>query len=459
MKQLSDSLSVRGDHLWMESCDTVELAREFGTPLFVLSETHLRANVRRFQSAFASQWREGPVRIMPAFKACPQLAVRQILSQEGCGCDVFGGGELEGALRGGTEPALISVNGSIKDRATIRRAIELGARIVLDSPREMALCEQEAADAGRPARIMFRLKPFMPDLEITSDFLPGMEIREMTQVIKYGIPTSELLPMGPQAMASPHLQLVGVHVHMGRHSGQLEVWRHWVNGCVQLLLALREQMDGWRPEVIDVGGGIPSAPDRDTDIAVQGAGRATVEEYAQTIAQTLREALQAGGIDPAGITLEVEPGRAIHGDTGIHLTGVQNLKCETMNRPRRWAELDTSEVFLGVPGYNPEPPFDYMFASKAAADKNTVMDLVGVTCNAELLFMQVAAPELERGDVVALLNTGAYIEPMAANFNALSRPGTVLVCGDKAHWIKRPETVEDVYARDMIPDHLAESGE
>lgn len=81
--------------------------------------------------------------------------------------------------------------------------------------------------------------------------------------------------------------------------------------------------------------------------------------------------------------------------------------------------------------------------------------MVGQTCNAELLFNQVKTPQLEEGDVVALLNTGSYIEPMAANFNALPRPGTVLVCGDQAELVKRHETVDEVFSRDIIPDRLA----
>jgi hypothetical protein len=85
---------------------------------------------------------------------------------------------------------------------------------------------------------------------------------------------------------------------------------------------------------------------------------------------------------------------------------------------------------------------------------DAVTDMVGQTCNAELLFNQVSTPQLEQGDVVALLNTGSYIEPMAANFNALPRPGTVLVCGDQAELIKRHETVDEVFARDIIPERL-----
>lgn len=454
MKRISESLSVREGRLFLEECDVTGLADRFGSPLFVVSESHLRHNLRRYKAAFEACWPEGQVRIMPAIKASPILAIRRVLSDEGCGCDVFGPGELEGALRGGVEPCDISVNGSVKDRYIISRAIELGARIVLDSPKELELCAEEAARQNRQARVMFRIKPFMAELEEKSDFMPEAEIRELTQLIKYGIPTSEVLDMGPRAMELDHIDPVGIHVHMGRHSKKLEVWQSWVRHCILLTKRLSKLMDGWVPLEVDFGGGFPSFTDRDTDVFVQGYDGPSIEEYARGITDSFRSTMLEVDMNPSGITLEVEPGRGLHGDTGIHLTTVCNLKEESENRPRKWVELDTSEVFLGVPGLNETPPFDFMFANKAEQALDVVADMVGKTCNAELLFKQVKTPVLEEGDVIALLNTGSYIEPMAANFNALPRPGTVLVCGETAELVKRHETVGDVFARDIIPERL-----
>ncbi len=458
MKQISDSLSLIDGRLIIEDCDATDLAERFGTPLFVISEKHLRVNLHRYKSAFSTCWTEGPVRIMPSLKANPILAVRQILTNEGCGCDVFGPGELEGAIRAGVNPTNISVNGSIKNRELIAKAIGIGARIVLDSARELELCEEEAAKLKTTARVMFRIKPFMPELETKSDFLPELEIREVTQLIKYGVPTSEVMKMGPRAIELPHISPVGIHVHMGRHSKEMQVWQSWVRHCVLLTDRLSKTMDGWIPSEINFGGGFPSFPDRDPDVHVQGYDGPTLEEYAKGITDSLRSAMGEVNMETQGMAIEVEPGRGLHADTGIHLTTVRNIKEETENRPRRWIELDTSEIFLGVPGFNETPPFDYIFANKADQKEETISDMVGQTCNAELLFQQIKTPNLAPGDVVALLNTGAYIEPMAANFNALPRPGTVLVNGSQAEIIRRHETVDDVFARDSIPARLAISG-
>ena len=453
---LNHSLTVRDGHLFMEDCDTVEIAREFGTPLFLVSENHLRHNLRLYTRVFESCWSEGPVRIMPSLKANPVIAIRKILSGEGAGCDVFGSGEFHAALRGGVAPEAISVNGSIKDRSIITKAIETGARIVLDSPRELDLCEEVAAGLNKVARVMFRIKPCLEELDVMSDYCPEYEIRFMTQVIKYGIPTAELLPMGAKAWRSPHIDPTGVHVHMGRHSKRPEVWRSWVANCVRLTAELNAVMDGWQPREMNFGGGFPSFPDDDTDVAVKGYDGPSFEQLAEVLTSSLRHSLKKYGLNPEGMLIEVEPGRGIHCDTGIHLTTVRNVKHETVNIDHRWAEVDTSQVFLGVNGANfTQPKFDFIVASKAGAEADTVSDIVGLTCNLEVLFYQVGVPALRPGDLIAFLNTGSYIEPCAQNFNALPRPGMVLVNGDRAELIKRHETVQDVFARDIIPTRLA----
>ncbi|MDB4077055.1 hypothetical protein N9537_04365 [Porticoccaceae bacterium] len=452
--QISQSLSVMQGRLFLENCDLTDIAKQFGTPLFVVSETHLRSNLRRYKKAFATHWQEGPVRIMPSLKASPLLAIRKVLSDEGCGCDVFGPGELECALRSNMNPADISINGSIKDRSIIRRGIEIGARIVLDSPRELEICEQEAASLNKIARVMYRIKPAMTDLNVKSDFAPDYEIRDLTQLIKYGIPTAELLPMCTRTLQLPHIKPVGVHVHIGRHSKKLDVWQALVTQTVLLTKQMSELMAGWVPSEVDFGGGFPSFPDTDPDVYVKGYLGHDIEDYAKVIATTFRDTMAAVDMDCRGITLEVEPGRGLHCDTGVHLTQVKNVKEESGRHARKWAEVDTSEVFLGVPGLSEEDPFAVMVANKGDHESKITTDIVGLTCNAERLCNQVKTPVLEEGDVIVLLDTGSYIEAMAANFNALPRPGTVLVSDNSVELIKRHETIDDVFERDIIPQRL-----
>src|SRR5689334_16142576 len=132
--RIDDCLSIREGHLWVEECDAVDLARRFGTPLYVVSEDQLRRNARRIGAAFAAGWPDGPVSLLPSLKANLSLALRAVLNSEGLGADTFGPGELHAALTAGTTPEMISVNGSVKDAELVRRAFAAGARVAADRP-------------------------------------------------------------------------------------------------------------------------------------------------------------------------------------------------------------------------------------------------------------------------------------------------------------------------------------
>jgi len=131
--QIDPCLSIRDGRLFVDDCAVADLAQRFGTPLYVISEDHLRRNARRFADAFSKRWPEGPVHVLPSIKANFTLALRHILTAEGAGCDTFGPAELEAALRTGVPPRLISVNGSVKEVGVIERAVAAGARLTLDS--------------------------------------------------------------------------------------------------------------------------------------------------------------------------------------------------------------------------------------------------------------------------------------------------------------------------------------
>ena len=457
--QLSRSLSIREGRLFIDDRDVADLAEEFGTPLFIVSEQHLVANLHEYQEAFSGHWPEGPVRIMAAIKANPNTAIRRVLTREGAGCDTFGMGELELALRGGVDPRDLAVNGSIKSRELIGRAIEVGCHVVLDSPIELEYCQEEAERQGKVVPVLLRVKPLLEDLDLPSDFFPDRTIRDMTQTVKYGIPTSEMLPMVPRALKLRNVDLVGVHSHAGRHSKRLEFWDKMVAAQVRMIDLIREAAGGdWTPQIVSFGGGMAAVEDRESRVAVTEYESPSIEDYAEVITDAFRREMTARNFDLNGMLIEVEPGRGLHNETGIHVAKVHVVKHETENINRVWLETDTSEVFLSIGGLNVTPPFDYLFANKADAPLISVADIVGITCNYECLVEQASVPEIESGDILTFLNTGSYIEPYTSNFNALPRPGMVLVNGDSAAWVKRPETQDEVFARDMIPDHLVSIG-
>jgi diaminopimelate decarboxylase len=452
--------TVRDGRLVVEDLDAVELARRFGTPLHVISEARVRHNARRFASAFARGWPHGPVEILPAFKACPVLAVRRVLTAEGMGCDVFGAAELRAALDCGVPGPAISLNGPAKDRALLGRAIRAGARITLDDPAELGALRAAIADAGAgaTATVRLRLRPDYTALAAPSAFeADGRPVAESAHAYKAGIPPEQATDLARALLAEPGVDLAGVMVHLGRHRADLATWAAMADRVAAVTAELVAALDGWRPRELDVGGGFATprdplvrGPEHDGDLAALAPD---VDEYAEVLTAALGDGLTARGVAPRGMTLQVEPGRALHADAGLHLTTVLGVKRTRRPTPRTWVQTDTSEAFLMdtlVEGNR----WPVLVAGRAATVAVERVDVVGCSCGFDVLVEGVRLPAVAAGDVLALLDTGAYQEALATNFNALPRPATVLVGGGGAEVVRRRETHADVFARDRIPARL-----
>jgi diaminopimelate decarboxylase len=453
-QRIDDCLSLADGRLQIEGCDASELAERFGTPLSVVSEDHLRRNARRFTRALRAAWPEGETRVLPSIKANYTLALRCALTQEGLGCDVFGPAELHAALAGGVPPQLISVNGTGKTRQLLEQAVGVGARVTLDSVREIELVRAVARDLGRRAQVRFRMRPRYLELQGRSDFSAG-SVYATAQEYKPGIPTDELVAAGRDAVSAPELDVLGLMSHLGRHRNDLATWTAYAASVAETVAELVGAWDGWRPRELDLGGGY-AAP-RDPNTWVYGGDvtqplAPAVEDVVEALAGGLRAGL-AGRVPLNGVTLEIEPGRALHADTGIHLTRVVNLKSQREPVAWRWVETDTTEMFL-LDLLVEHCRFPVVAATRADEPAEDPVDVVGCSCGFDVLAHQVRLPAVEPGDVLAFLDTGAYEDACAANFNALPRPAIALVSGMSAEIVRRAETIEDVFARDVIPERL-----
>jgi diaminopimelate decarboxylase len=454
---LDQCLSIREGRLFIEDCDAHELAQRFGTPVYVMSEDQLRRNARRYRQEFGSRWRDGPVVVMASIKANFALATRWILSQEGIGCDAFGAGELQAALNGGVDPERLSVNGSIKSRELIDAAVKAGARITLDSAGELELVQQVAGALGRGAQVRFRLRPDFSALSEPTDWYEEpVPIAEAARLYKAGIPTDDALELGRRALRMPEIDLTGVHMHIGRHTNRTEQWPVIIDAYIQLLAQLRDAWGGWTPRELNLGGGYPVPRDpfgRGMSRLQDRAAPPDLAEYAAVVTGGLRRALLTYGFRPDGLRLEIEPGRGMYGDAGIHLATVRNLKSQRSPQLHRWVETDSSDMFL------PDVVWEHnrwtaLVANKADRSPTIVADVAGLSCQPDRIVPDASLPEVEIGDTIAILDTGAYQDGLACNFNALPRPGMLLVTGSNAEWIKRPETVADVFQRDLVPARL-----
>lgn len=489
-----DCLTIRNGRLFIEDADTVELAAEFGTPIFVFSHAQLAENYRRFHDAFSQGWSHGPVDVMPAMKANTLLATRQLLTNLGAGADIYSAQELDGVLRTGVNPERVSVNGGGKDRAHLRRCIEEGVRITVEDVREIDWIQEVAAELGTVAKIRFRVKPAIPNLWRRNDFTQlWVPIDLGYQVYKSGVPPEYLAEMGRRVFEMPNVELVGLHFHAGRHHPSLWFWEGLMVRFARLVGELSREWGGWKPQELDIGGGMASRRDPLNKefsrsefiltavgypflVGLRGLGERlyhsllakildaltehpepkpvpTIEEYAGAITRTLSRELLAQGVDLDGVRLQTEPGRSLYGDTAVHLTRVKVVKSQTEPIPYTWVLTDTTYFFLaaGVFEHNRHP---FLVADKADAAPTMKADIVGHSCFADQIVLGAHLPEVDAGNVLAILEAGAYQESSASNFNSLPRPATILVRGDRAEVIKRAEGLDDVYGRDVIPADL-----
>jgi diaminopimelate decarboxylase len=311
-------------------------------------------------------------------------------------------------------------------------------------------------------------------------------------VYKGGLVFEENLAIGRRILEMENVELVGLHEHHGRHHRSTRYWEEQMRAFAEEAGRICQALD-FQPQEIDIGGGfaVPRDPFNavtdyteplqlaalyaiswgmkalgadaryrvlrqliDTIVSRPNQKPApTIEAYADTSTRTLREELPRHGIDTDGLVLQLEPGRAIHGNAGIHLTTVTNIK--RIRKPFRWNQVvvDTTEFWFTGGRYE-HHLHDYVFANKTDAPMVDKADINGRSCYGDRLMPTVPIPEVEVGDVLALFDTGAYQEVSMSNFNALPRPATVLVTGDRAAIVRRRETEADVLQRDVMPEHL-----
>ncbi len=457
VRRVDDCLSVGDRALYVEECAAAELAERFGTPLYVVSEDQLRRNARRLGKAFAGRW-PGDFLLLPSIKANSSLALRRILTEEGTGCDVFGEGELEAALRTGTDPGRISLNGPMKGAALLERAVRAGVRITLDSVAELERTADAAERLGERAHVRLRVRPDLIGWDEPSEMSPtGVSVREAIQRYKAGIPTEDLLAITAAQILDPRLSVAGIHLHLGRHTADPGMWAAAIDWLGELLEAARARWDGWTPRELDLGGGFPAPRDpfgRALPQRAEAPARSPgIDAYAEAICARLAQRLGTLGLAVEELRLEIEPGRALYADAGVHLATVGNVKRQTEPMPLAWVETDSSDAYLA--DVNLEfNRWSCLPVANADGEPSIRADVTGRTCALDVIVPDAELPPVEAGDVLAFLDTGAYQDPGATNFNALPRPGTVLVTGGEAEVIRRHETLEDVFRRDLVPERL-----
>ena len=249
--------------------------------------------------------------------------------------------------------------------------------------------------------------------------------------------------------------------HLGRHSADPELWGAGADALLEILETLRRLWNGWTPRELDLGGGYPAPRDpfgRLLTMRAEAPARAPeVADYAQAICPRLVTGLAELGIAADGIQLEVEPGRALYADAGVHLATVGNIKRQTSPVALTWVETDSSDAYLADVNLE-HNRWTCLAAANAAAEPDLLADVTGRTCALDVIVADAGAAGGRGRRRLGLSRYGRLPGCKREQLNALPRPGTVLVSGATAELIRRHETVDDVFARDLIPQHL-EDGE
>jgi diaminopimelate decarboxylase len=402
---------VRDGRLTIGGCDARELAREFGTPAYVVAEDDLRAQARAFTAAMAAHHPRGEV--IFASKAFSCTPVLEVFEQEGLSVDVASGGELDTALRAGFTAERIVVHGNAKSLAELKAATALrGARIVIDNQDEL-----ERLDAlAKPCPVLVRVTPGVI-ADTHHSILTGHAES------KFGFPPRDAQTTVERLKAAPWAELRGLHIHLGSQLFDLAPWRE----------ALRALAPLGPFDELDLGGGLavaytdhqrPPAPD----------------EYIAALAE-----LAGPGVN----RLSIEPGRALVARACVTLYTVEGVKDLML--------ADGPARFVAVDGGMSDNLRPMLYDAVYEADLVDRMGAGGAPCavvgkhceSGDVLIRETALPDPRPGDVLVTPVTGAYGYAMASNYNGIPRAPVVFCAGGDARVVVRRETYDDLHGRDV----------
>jgi diaminopimelate decarboxylase len=394
-------------HLEVGGCDTIELAREFGTPAYVYAEDDLRSRARAIQEAFAA--RVDDFEVLYASKAFPCTAALRIFAEEGLSVDVASGGELYLALGAGFDPERIYMHGNNKTAAELEYALASGVgHVIVDSLDEIDRLERVAA--GRAQKVLLRVTPGIRP-ETHYKIATGQEDS------KFGLPLATL-PRAVERCAAAGLEVRGLHAHIGSQVFELDVY----DTLAEVLSAAGDF------PVVNMGGGFACAYTRDQRPP-------TAAEFAEKMLERL----------PKGVKVLCEPGRSLVANAGVTLYTVGTVK-----------EIPGIRTYVAVDGGmadNIRPMlYDAVYEAEIAArfGDDTPCRLVGMHCESgDVLLEEAALAAPAPGDVLVMPATGAYGHAMASNYNAVPRPPVIFCRDGDARAVVRRETYDDLRLREL----------
>lgn len=433
MTMLHDNLTVNdAGHLCLAGVDTVSLAETWGTPLYVLDEGRIRTRMKCYADTMSACFPAGSMPLY-ASKALCFREIYRIAHDEGIGADVVSGGELYTALSAGFPPEKLYFHGSSKTEAEIRYAVDSGIGFfIVDNPGELSRISLYATRKGIRQKILLRLTPGIDPHTFAA-------VTTGTVESKFGIAieTGQADDFVKQALDAPGIELCGYHCHIGSQIAQAQPFCDAIDIMLSFTDRIRRDL-GFTPAILNLGGGLAVA-------YFEGDCSADPAQVIPQIAAHLKERCDALSL-PVPVVL-MEPGRSIAADAGLTLYNVENVK-----------SIPGYVDYVAVDGGMTDNPRYALYgsvhsaiaANRAAEPACCRVSISGRCCESDdLIGTDMPLQQVQPGDTVAVLVTGAYNYSMASHYNRVPKPAVVMLRNGEARLAVRRETYEDLAAFDL----------
>lgn len=418
-------------------CDTIDLVKEYGTPLYVMDEMTIRQNCRHYKQAI-DKWYDGNGLVLYASKAFCTMAVCRIVQQEGLGLDVVSGGELYTAIKAGFPMERVYFHGNNKTPEEISMAVEHGiGRFVVDNQTELEHIERIAGEQGKRVKVAFRVKPgvdahtheFIQTGQIDSKFGVALENGEAHDIIA-------------KAAEMKNIEVVGVHCHIGSQIFDIEPFELAAEVMLNFIADIRDKYQ-IRITELNLGGGFGIQYTERDDPPES-------DQFIEAVSKTVKRICKEKGL--GHMFMLMEPGRSIVAPAGITLYRVGSVK--DIRDVRKYVSIDGG--MYDNPRYALyEAEYTVLLANKPNAPRTEIVTIAGKCCESgDLIAKDIPMPQAQPGDILAVLATGAYNYSMAMNYNRNGKPPVVLVRDGKARLIVKREDYSDIIRNDIIPEDL-----
>ncbi|MCR3955016.1 MAG: diaminopimelate decarboxylase [Gudongella sp.] len=425
----------RDGRLYYDGCDTVSLAKKYGTPLYVYSLTDIHNRIEELRNDFLDKYSN--TRVAYAAKAFSTSAMLKLIQNEGLSLDVVSGGELYAAISVGFPGERIEFNGNNKLYEELLLAIEYGVgRIIVDGMEELQMIEEICKATGSKAKIMYRITPGV-NSETHKYITTGKRDS------KFGIPLEEQVfyPAVEDAIRSPWVEFLGLHFHVGSqifdnqsHMNALDVLLDHVDGIRnRFAYEIRE---------INLGGGF--------GIRYTHESRKPLSYFIDPMMEMIISHYEKLGLERPAVV--IEPGRSVVGEAGITLYTIGSIK--DIEGIRKYVSVDGGMTDNIRPALY-KARHTGVIANKMVGDLKEKVTICGKCCESgDILISDIAISEPEPGDVFCVFSTGAYGYSMASNYNMNPIPAVVFIKDGRDDLVVKRQTYQDMLRNDIVPSWM-----